>query len=104
METSLLLGKCRTRLCCQSCPAGSDITFQATLVGFGAIGGIVGTTVFRSQDAPEYVPGLSVAMGAQVVIVLLVVALTLDFKRQNGKAERGLKVLEEGDKNFRYTY
>lgn len=79
-------------------------TFQATLVGFGAIGGIVGTTVFRQQDAPAYVPGLSTAIGAQVVIVLLVVALTLTFRVQNGKAERGEKVLEEGDKNFRYTY
>lgn len=43
-------------------------------------------------------------MGAQVLIVILVVALTLDFRIQNGKAEKGLKVLEEGDKNFRYTY
>lgn len=77
---------------------------SATLVGFGGIGGIIGTTVFRSQDAPGYVPGVSVAMGAQIVIVLLVCALTLDFKRQNGKAERGEKVLEEGDVNFRYTY
>lgn len=43
-------------------------------------------------------------MGAQVLIVILVCVLTLDFKRQNAKAERGEKVLEEGDKNFRYTY
>ena len=43
-------------------------------------------------------------MGAQIVIVILVCLLTLDFRIQNGKAERGEKVLEEGDKNFRYTY
>ncbi|TKA34117.1 hypothetical protein B0A50_00097 [Salinomyces thailandicus] len=77
---------------------------SATLVGFGALGGIVGTTVFRSEDAPGYVPGISVAMGSQVVVCLLVIALTLDFKRQNGKADRGEKVLEEGDAKFRYTY
>lgn len=77
---------------------------SATLVGFGALGGIVGSTVFRSEDAPEYIPGISVAMGSQVLILLCVAALTLEFKRQNGKADRGEKVLEEGDASFRYTY
>merc|ERR1711964_148691 len=77
---------------------------SATLVGFGSLGGIVGSTVFRSEDRPGYVPGISVAIGSQVVICLAVAALTLDFKRQNGKADRGEKVLEEGDASFRYTY
>lgn len=27
---------------------------SATLVGFGGIGGIAGSLVFRSQDAPDY--------------------------------------------------
>lgn len=76
---------------------------SATLVGFGALGGIVGSTVFRSEDAPGYVPGISVAMGSQVLILVLVGLLTIDFKRQNEKADRGEKVLEEGDKHFRYT-
>lgn len=31
---------------------------SATLVGFGGIGGIVSSLVFRSQDAPEYRPGI----------------------------------------------
>jgi len=77
---------------------------SATLVGFGSLGGIVGSTVFRSEDRPGYVPGISVAIGSQVVVCLAVAALTLDFKRQNGKADRGEKVLEEGDASFRYTY
>ncbi|KAL1581892.1 hypothetical protein WHR41_09336 [Cladosporium halotolerans] len=76
---------------------------SATLVGFGALGGIVGSTVFRSEDAPDYVPGISVAMGSQALILVLVGLLTIDFKRQNKKADRGEKVLEEGDKHFRYT-
>ena len=49
-------------------------------------------------------PGVSVAIGAQILILVLVGALTLDFRRQNAKADRGEAVLEEGDKNFRYTY
>ncbi|GAB7366182.1 hypothetical protein MBLNU230_g7742t1 [Neophaeotheca triangularis] len=76
---------------------------SATLVGAGAIGGIVGSTTFRSEDGPDYIPGISTAMGAQVIIVLLVGVLTLAFRVQNKKAERGEKVLEQGDKHFRYT-
>lgn len=77
---------------------------SASFVSFGGIGGIIGSTVFRSQDAPAYRPGISVAIGSQVVLCLVVAALTIDFRRQNGKAQRGEKVLEEGDANFRYTY
>merc|ERR1712230_242529 len=38
------------------------------------------------------------------LILILVGFLTLDFKRQNAKADRGEKVLEEGNEHFRYTY
>ncbi|KAG7005719.1 MFS-type transporter cnsO [Physcia stellaris] len=75
---------------------------SATLVGMGALGGIVGSTVFRSEDSPTYVPGLSVAMGSQVVILLTVGALTVAFRLSNKKADRGEKVLE-GSPSFRYT-
>ncbi|KAI4174141.1 MAG: hypothetical protein LQ343_002476 [Gyalolechia ehrenbergii] len=75
---------------------------SATLVGMGALGGIVGSTVFRSQDAPTYIPGLSVAMGSQAVILLVVGALTMTFNVNNKKADRGEKVLEDSP-SFRYT-
>ncbi|CZR54644.1 related to nicotinamide mononucleotide permease [Phialocephala subalpina] len=77
---------------------------SATLVGFGSLGGIVGSTVFRSEDRPGYVPGISVAIGSQVLICFCVAALTVAFRKQNGRADRGEVVLEEGDENFRYTY
>jgi len=76
---------------------------SATLVGFGSLGGIVGSTVFRKQDRPGYVPGISVAIGSQVLICLLVGVLTLAFRRQNAKADRGEVRLEEGSEDFRYT-
>ena len=31
---------------------------SASLVGFGGIGGIAGSLVFRSQDSPKYLPGI----------------------------------------------
>ncbi|KAI4113669.1 MAG: hypothetical protein LQ345_005401 [Seirophora villosa] len=75
---------------------------SATLVGMGALGGIVGSTVFRSQDSPTYIPGLSVAMGSQVVILLTVAALTMTFMTNNKKADRGETILEDSP-SFRYT-
>lgn len=35
---------------------------SATLVGMGGVGGIAGSLVFRSQDAPDYVPGIWAAI------------------------------------------
>jgi hypothetical protein len=35
---------------------------SATLVGFGGIGGIAGSLVFRSQDSPKYIPGMIAAI------------------------------------------
>jgi len=76
---------------------------SATLVGFGSLGGIVGSTVFRKQDRPGYVPGISVAIGSQVLICFLVAALTVAFRKQNARADRGEIRLEEGSEDFRYT-
>lgn len=76
---------------------------SATLVGMGGIGGIVGGTVFRSQDAPAYRPGLGVAIGANVLIISLVGILSLDFKKQNRRADQGEIVIGE-EPSFRYTF
>lgn len=44
---------------------------SATLTGMGGIGGIAGSLVFRSQDAPDYVPGVI----ATIVLVPLLLPL-----------------------------
>jgi hypothetical protein len=75
---------------------------SATLVGFGGIGGIAGSTVFRNQDSPHYHPGIGACMAANFLIVIIVVINTVVFRVQNNKADRGEVVLEE-DPNFRYT-
>ena len=77
---------------------------SATLVGAGGIGGIVGSTVFRNVDKPTYVPGISTAMGAQVIILLVLGLLTLSFRKANGRADASGEILENGDTKFRYTY
>ena len=75
---------------------------SATLVGFGGIGGIAGSLIFRTQDRPHYRPAIYICLGFQTLLVALVCLNTWYFRRENAKAHRGEKILE-GDANFRYT-
>lgn len=90
---------------------------SATLVGFGGVGGIAGSLIFRyalslsvtlqmrlrlkcfyrTQDAPEYRPGLSACMGCCGLAIILVIALDIHFFIENRKADRGEKILEAND-------
>lgn len=75
---------------------------SATLVGFGGIGGIIGSTVFRSVDSPKYGPGIMATIIANGLIVVIVALLSVKFHFANKRAERGGKVIE-GQQGFRYT-
>jgi hypothetical protein len=75
---------------------------SATLVGLGGIGGIIGSLVFRSQDAPAYHPGLYACIVSQVIIILIVMALDAKFYFDNRRADAGDKIIE-GIEGFRYT-
>lgn len=72
------------------------------MIGFGGIGGIAGSLIFRSQDRPHYRPGIYATLACNVLIMIIVTINCIYFKRENRKADRGEKVLE-GDPNFRYT-
>lgn len=75
---------------------------SATLVGAGGIGGIIGGTVFRTQDAPNYTPGISACMGAAALTILVTFMLNIKFARANKRADAGGKIIE-GLPGFRYT-
>ncbi|KAM5429141.1 hypothetical protein McanCB21832_007953 [Microsporum canis] len=75
---------------------------SASLVGLGGIGGIAGSLVFRSQDAPEYIPGIWAAITSQLILLITAAALSWYFWRSNRKADRGELVIEESP-SFRYT-
>ncbi|OAQ66291.1 phthalate transporter [Pochonia chlamydosporia 170] len=84
---------------------------SATLVGFGGIGGICGSLVFREQDKlTGYKPGMYTCIACALLNIILVCFCDLEFLRQNKKADRGEKLLEahDDDENsagdFRYTY
>ncbi|KFG84063.1 putative phthalate transporter [Metarhizium anisopliae] len=71
---------------------------SATLVGFGGIGGICGSLVFREQDKlTGYKPGMYACIACALLNVILVCICDLEFFRQNKKADRGEKLLESDD-------
>jgi hypothetical protein len=79
---------------------------SATLVGFGGIGGIAGSLIFRAQDAPAYRPGLYACIACCLLNILVVAVTSLLFWRANKAADRGERQIEgsEEDSTFRYTY
>jgi hypothetical protein len=43
----------------------------ATMITVGAVGGITGSTIFRSQDAPNYIPGMwLVSLNLKIYVLL----------------------------------
>ena len=76
---------------------------SATLVGAGGIGGIIGSTVFRDQDSPTYIPGITTCLIANGMIIAITCLLELKFYYANKRAAQGGKVIE-GLEGFRYTY
>jgi len=75
---------------------------SANMVAMGGVGGIVGTLVFRSQDAPQYVPGLATCFTAAGATLLSVTATTIYMLNQNRKQAKG-QIIIEGVPGFRYT-
>ncbi|KAJ4292981.1 hypothetical protein N0V88_005645 [Collariella sp. IMI 366227] len=81
---------------------------SATFVSFGGIGGIAGSLVFRSQDAPHYRPGMYACIATTLLNLILVGVMTLWLGRLNKQAERGERELEcdaddTYEPGFRYT-
>lgn len=71
---------------------------SATLVGFGGIGGIAGSLVFRTQDAATgYKPGMYACIACALLNIVLVVLCDLSFWRQNKKADEQGVALEAHD-------
>ncbi|KAF8537938.1 major facilitator superfamily domain-containing protein [Trichophaea hybrida] len=74
---------------------------SALQVGFGAIGGIYASTVFRDKDKPGYMPGMWATIATQIFTMTAVAVMTWYFKSENKKQKQG-KVLEDHPE-FTYT-
>ena len=75
---------------------------SALVIGFGGIGGILASTVFRQVDFPKYLPGIGTAAGCQVLTILILIVSDRVFVAQNKRVERGELVLENLP-GFQYT-
>lgn len=77
----------------------------AIQIGLGGVGGIIGSLIFRSQDAPKYIPGLVGAMCLSFSVILNCLFTSYMFWRANKKQAAGtLTKPLEGLEGFRYTY
>ena len=77
---------------------------SALQIGFGAIGGVFASTVFREKDAPNYRNGLWATIGTQLLALLLLACMTVYFKKKNRQHKEGtLDKLLENHPEFTYT-
>lgn len=78
---------------------------SATLVGFGGIGGIAGSLVFRDQDKMTgYKPGMYACIACALLNIILVGVCDLAFWRENKKADQEGKILEAHDVSVYQSY
>lgn len=70
---------------------------SATLVGFGGFGGIAGSLVFRTKDAPDYHPGLYACIACALLTLVILAITTPVFIAKNKQAARGEIELEASD-------
>lgn len=75
---------------------------SAVVIGMGGVGGILASTVYRQVDYPRYLNGLWTTVGCQLLILVLVGALTVHARKKNRAADEGRAVIE-GVERFRYT-
>lgn len=75
---------------------------SALIVAWGGIGGILSGVAFMEKEAKAgYPTGVFLTFGLNGAVVILSLSLSLYFKWQNRRADRGLVVLE-GSPAFRY--
>lgn len=75
----------------------------AAMISVGAAGGICGSTIFRSQDAPQYLPGMWSTIAMQMLYIILTFSHSMYLKRQNKLADEGKRPALEDLEGFRYA-
>ncbi|KIW96533.1 uncharacterized protein Z519_03602 [Cladophialophora bantiana CBS 173.52] len=72
------------------------------LIACGAIGGIIGSLIFRGQDAPSYGPGIYTTIGLTTYMVIALMFMVYIYWRRNNAADRdGIDI--GGIPGFRYA-
>ena len=72
------------------------------LIGCGAVGGIIGSLIFRGQDAPGYGPGIYTTIGLTTWMVFALAFMVFIYNKRNKAADRdGTHIA--GVPGFRYA-
>ncbi|KAH8658784.1 major facilitator superfamily domain-containing protein [Tricladium varicosporioides] len=75
---------------------------SAIMISASAVGGTYSSLVFRQQDAPNYVLGITAVIAVLVGVLVVACSTMFMFRRANKLAARNLKVVEGSD-SFMYT-
>ena len=77
---------------------------SALQIGFGAVGGIIGSTVFFESESPNYPTGLWITTGLQMFILAACGSMSIYFIIMNRKVDNGtLRAPLEGHPGFKFT-
>lgn len=76
---------------------------SAAMITMGAAGGVTGSTIFRAQDAPLYLPGMWTTIALQVAYSLGTLAMSMYLQRKNKQLDEGKVDDLEGVVGFRYA-
>jgi hypothetical protein len=74
---------------------------QTNAIWGGASGGIIGSLIFRTQDAPHYTPGLFTSISMASCIILGMLGLGSYYHLCNKRAEKGVVI--HGIEGYRYS-
>jgi hypothetical protein len=69
--------------------AANHAMSRGLLIACGAIGDIIGSLIFRGQDAPGYGPGIYTTIGLCVYNLFALPILIMVFRKRNKRMERG---------------
>jgi MFS family permease len=75
----------------------------ATVTAMNGAGGIAGSYIVRSSEAPWYPTAVWVSIGSHLLIIVVVAAFTWYFRVANERQRAGKAILEATE-GFRYTY
>jgi MFS family permease len=76
----------------------------AVTIMLSGTSGIIATVVFRTRDAPRYIPGISVVIASQVLLLAMVLITSFHFRRLNKLSREGKRSEPlEGQPGFFYT-
>ncbi|KAI0129161.1 putative MFS transporter [Xylariales sp. AK1849] len=74
----------------------------ATVTAMNGAGGIAGSFIVRSNEAPRYLTAVWISIGSHVLMIFIILLFSGYFFWSNKQARAGKKILE-GMEGFRYT-